>query len=142
MPPVGGAWIVVFETGGWGDGPIKLSQRAVGEYFSRGFRFRTESAKKKWNPFEIFIMILPARITSQNAEARREAERRERALLAAQDAAALERVKDDPLCVWFRRGDQEHFDIAEKRRCGGCPETALEASERTYKRIAWTLWWP
>jgi hypothetical protein len=124
MPRIAGSWVVVFESGRWTKGPIKISSRAVDEYFRRGFRFSTESPKESWNPLDIVAALLPRRAIRQATVRQRQANEKAERQRVAQEAA-VEKLVEDPQCVWFRETNKK-FMVAERRPCGGCapPEAA------------------
>jgi len=139
IPRTGGEWIVIFETGQWTKGPIKLSSRAVDEYFRRGFRFSTEEPKEVWNPLILVAVLFPQHFAQKAAEQQKREEERQKHQTAAQEEA-LARLADDPQCVWFRTASR-NFLVAEKKPCGGCSPEETQRAEIAAQWVSQVMVW-
>lgn len=114
LPPAG-RWLVVFEDGDWGNGAIKISESAVGDYFRRGYEFSVETPPKP----RVFPSIFGTSATKLTTAAPATSPPT-RSLQSVEFAAS-----DKVACIRFRNVNDETL-IAEAGHCSGCARPTHE----------------
>jgi hypothetical protein len=121
LPPSGN-WVVVFEDGDWGNGAIKISEAAVGDYFKHGYEFSVEPPPEPRSPAFLGILAKVLHVSSGNeVGAAAPTSAKQDPSLNSIELAATNKVA----CVRFRNVKDATL-IAEAGRCPGCQDPDSE----------------